>query len=499
MSALGNIFKLGRIIHADAYFGITGDGVTDDRAGMLNALFEVAERGGVLVIPPNFNIALSAALTLTGFSGTKRPFAIVGHGQSSVLSRLNGCGTVVNLRTCPEGVVVRDLRLEVHASTRPTNANLGIVIGGSSHALVQNVVVNDPRAGGVAIFSESGSGEGPIEGCLIDNVKVYGNASGSNIGVDVAILIAGQQVSRSGITNCQVYGGGRDVALSPGIGIELKFSGPGCWIDNCYAEDYIQGFGFAGSAIDGYCYDARISNVYAKNCSVGFNGGWLENSTVSGLVIDMANQTSGVFEPIQISRSGNVYKGVIIKNAGMTTKYHARFIGDAANNVVDIDLIDNANSASYVASFESTTANNRVTVRRMANPTVSVLTAANVIQDNTSGKTNTVDIDGLPVVVERTIASGAVTCDKRADHNIILDTEGGAASDDLDTISGARAGQIVRLRTTANARDVVVKHGTGNIELVGAADFTLDMANSCLLLMYHANTSKWCEIARADL
>jgi hypothetical protein len=70
---------------------------------------------------------------------------------------------------------------------------------------------------------------------------------------------------------------------------------------------------------------------------------------------------------------------------------------------------------------------------------------------------------------ELTIATGAVT----ATNTIhVIDTEGNAASDDLDTISGG--GDIVIFRTATSSRDVVLKHGTGNIRNPSGADVTLD-------------------------
>lgn len=70
---------------------------------------------------------------------------------------------------------------------------------------------------------------------------------------------------------------------------------------------------------------------------------------------------------------------------------------------------------------------------------------------------------------ELTIATGAVTATKTY-HTI--DTEGDAASDDLDTISGGRAGQLLVVQANNGARTVVLKDGTGNLKLSG--DISLD-------------------------
>lgn len=94
---------------------------------------------------------------------------------------------------------------------------------------------------------------------------------------------------------------------------------------------------------------------------------------------------------------------------------------------------------------------------------------------------------------ELTIASGVVTATSGY-HRI--DTEADAASDDLDTISGLTTGQLLVIRAENSARTVVVKNGTGNIQLDGASDFSLDNVEDTLTLIY--NGSAWLEISKSD-
>ncbi len=100
------------------------------------------------------------------------------------------------------------------------------------------------------------------------------------------------------------------------------------------------------------------------------------------------------------------------------------------------------------------------------------------------------------VVLERTtatIAAGAFTADS---SNMVIDTEGGAASDDLTTISAVTTGQFLILQTANSSRDIVVKHGTGNIFLNGRADFTLTGTRDKLFLI--GVSTEWHEIGRGD-
>lgn len=92
-----------------------------------------------------------------------------------------------------------------------------------------------------------------------------------------------------------------------------------------------------------------------------------------------------------------------------------------------------------------------------------------------------------------TIASGVVT----VTHSIhSIDTEAAGATDDLDTINGGTAGQILIIGTVASARDVVLKHGTGNLLLDGGVDFSLLFTRYRCKLVYDG--ANWVEIGRSD-
>ena len=80
---------------------------------------------------------------------------------------------------------------------------------------------------------------------------------------------------------------------------------------------------------------------------------------------------------------------------------------------------------------------------------------------------------------ELTIAGGAITTTQAA-HTV--DTEADAASDDLDTINGMAAEELVLVRPASGARTVVLKHGTGNIFCPGGQDIPLAEATDWALL-----------------
>ena len=94
-----------------------------------------------------------------------------------------------------------------------------------------------------------------------------------------------------------------------------------------------------------------------------------------------------------------------------------------------------------------------------------------------------------------TIATGVVTLSNNS-SSYVLDTEGAASTDDLVTINGGQDGQIIYIRSSNNARDVVVKHNTGNIwnpcdNNTGSRDITLSLTTDFVLLRYSSANSVW--------
>lgn len=92
----------------------------------------------------------------------------------------------------------------------------------------------------------------------------------------------------------------------------------------------------------------------------------------------------------------------------------------------------------------------------------------------------------LTDATELTIATGAVTV-TQSYHSI--DTESDAASDDLDTINGGVAGDVLYIFANNDARTVVVKNGTGNILTYDGNDISLDEDHKVIELLF--NGTNW--------
>ena len=96
-------------------------------------------------------------------------------------------------------------------------------------------------------------------------------------------------------------------------------------------------------------------------------------------------------------------------------------------------------------------------------------------------------IDGTTAITQlkldtsaRTIAGGAVTV-TRSRHTV--DTEGGAATDDLDTINGGADGDVLEISLANAARVVTIRHNVGNIRTLTGGNIVME-ANQIVQLRY---------------
>jgi hypothetical protein len=94
---------------------------------------------------------------------------------------------------------------------------------------------------------------------------------------------------------------------------------------------------------------------------------------------------------------------------------------------------------------------------------------------------------------ELTISSGVVTITNDVFYDI--DTEVDASIDDLTTISGGEAGEVIIIRAEDATHTVVIKHDVGNILLQGGYD--LPLVNQVQLVMLRYNGTDWVEVASA--
>jgi len=70
----------------------------------------------------------------------------------------------------------------------------------------------------------------------------------------------------------------------------------------------------------------------------------------------------------------------------------------------------------------------------------------------------------------------------------LVDTENGASTDDLSTINGGSAGDLLFLRPVSSSRQVVIKHGVGNIKTPSGLDVLLDSTDKLVALAYDGSS-----------
>ena len=110
--------------------------------------------------------------------------------------------------------------------------------------------------------------------------------------------------------------------------------------------------------------------------------------------------------------------------------------------------------------------------------------------------TGPLSILNLPAV-STTITSGGIA---RAGSFHKIDTEGGAATDSLFTISDGVDGDILVLTSIAASKVPTIKDadtaGSGNINLAGGADFELSHPYDKIVLIFRA--ARWDELTRSN-
>jgi hypothetical protein len=168
--------------------------------------------------------------------------------------------------------------------------------------------------------------------------------------------------------------------------------------------------------------------------------------------------------------------------------------GQAANCIIEA-CFNNAAGATFTVDYGN---NKTLHIDRPSNSESSYSNDENVLYIDINGDRVGVQSPAYRTTQgtasrELTIASGSITPELNY-HTV--DTEGDAASDDLDTIVGTYffAGDELTLRSENSARTVVLKDGTGNLALAG--DFSLTSTSDTIKLLY--NGSSWQELSRSN-
>jgi hypothetical protein len=518
--ALSNVFKLHGIINIrDPKFagGAKGDGITDCAAA-IRAAFDLAIASptgtAAIYVPPgewlldsavqppsygnNIRITLfgdgenvsrivvnsSGGGILLTTSNRRSPFIL---RDIAIVSKVPNGGTAFQFNnTSPGGAVAyrvfqaRNVMIGGHNETSSPDYgfNKYLVATGHYRPLIENVKIWNTAAATYA-------GEVGID--ISDNFRArisatrvnvnLSSAKGVNVGIkDVASVVQGEGGQLHNVTvvgagiGYQRVRGGREPEL---IIAESHF--------NCYEK---------GVELDGVKYGVFVDNLmYVQTPSAATYKDW-----------DVLNARSLEFK-------GNGYR-----QNPTTNRYHIHLNPTGGGAIVDdVDIDDFRLQATATRHVRIESACERISVRlpheisdesdvAYNGKTGTSVGITDLVDDQTTVGLGRVKITRPGTIINSssgtlTIASGVVTV-IGSYHRI--DTESAAASDDLDTINGGVDGMIVTFKTVNSARDVVLKHATGNIKLSGGVARTLSHRNSRITLAYDGSDDNWCEVAYSD-
>lgn len=355
-----------------------------------------------------------------------------------------------------------------------------------------------------------------VEGCVSDYQTQWANPSQS-LTVQDASGAADGTCSASGVTQVQPVIQGNLTSLA----VTTSQQAAGVPADGAVVADNV-GIGVAPDvklAIKDNVDNSNESGIRLLR-SANSDCGWINmrggafnintrnNAANAGLPVKVKMHGSEVFT---IASDGNIEQhtdtnGItkfVVKNENTGTS--ARALVQAVSDGANMDLW--ANSASYtgvagwadsgVISTGSTTSGgmkiNAVAggLSLQTNQTAR-LTIANStgLATFSGGITVSGGFTNFGSFVNQDISGGAITATSST-HKV--DTEGGAGTDDLDTINGGTDGSLLILMANNSARTVVVKDGT-NLRLAG--DFSLDDVEDTITLIKQGST--WKEVSRSN-
>lgn len=125
---------------------------------------------------------------------------------------------------------------------------------------------------------------------------------------------------------------------------------------------------------------------------------------------------------------------------------------------------------------------------------VEILTGQRGAPDTTVEDTRRLVRSLLTVNFTTTISGGTITLpsDTALIYFGVIETEGGAASDDLDYVHGGKPGTLLLLRAYDDAHTVVAVDSSGNLDLAGG--FSMD-SNSDILMLVKWDSNWWVEVS----
>jgi hypothetical protein len=266
-------------------------------------------------------------------------------------------------------------------------------------------------------------------------------------------------------------------------------------LENIYVEDAPKhNYQFVGA-----CNSSKCISCFSENAAGG-DGFNISSSSVMLRFIDCESTGSannGFNSASGSSKYGNKWIGC----TSYANKYHGFSLAGDGDEAVGCTARNNSqDTADTYSGIALAGSNTKVIGGEFLDDQGTPTQKYGVRMSNTTQVVEGISGDGnvqylleKAFDIELTISSGAITIVR--DYHAV-DTEADAASDDLDTINGGTAEQILVLRPEDSTRTVVLKDGTGNLRLAG--DFTMDNLQDTITLIYDSAFSVWLEVSRSD-
>lgn len=470
------------------HYGAVGNGTTDDTTAIQSCLTACVAAGGGIVYFPRGTYLVTGIVALNVENVT---FRGAGVGVTILQLATAADDHVLNILGQPRFIVVEDMTIDGDRATQTVQCH-GLRIENARHVWVNRVEVRDTYHYGIG-FAVDGDGTSYLDDIHVTNVYVHDTGGDGIDSKDTNSLNRACFAS-----NVMIESFGLNAALTGQAG----FDGRGKWqVTNIRVrstEDDTTCLRGRSSTGDNVTY----SNFYCEHTS---------STTSFGLSIGPGSRAvngfiTGAWRGVQTEGDNIRVANVRVVNAadtGFTTNTGSddvSFVNCEADTCTG-EGFDFRGARNKAIACKATScgigflANSASTDARFAFCDASGNTTP--FTDSGTG-TRVVECAGITASpISKTIAAGVITltaASYNGNQSVVVDTEASAATDDLDTINGSSAGQLVVLSAANSARTVVARDGTGNLRLAG--DFSLDNAEDRLILI--SDGTSLYELSRSD-
>ncbi len=522
-------------------YGAVGDGITDDSTAVFNWLTYLATNpskiglaeGGIfgvnsisLSVPNGLNIQGNATFKAIG---TERLNMIL-------LANVQGLISIDGVTFDGNNIVARPFEIKNIGTSGSGDVYLGV---NSKFINAKNVA---PRTDNASACRVQGKFNSVVFEGLIDNVDNSLTSGGVSVGMwfdwsGVDYIKRMVVTSNARIKNVR----NSNATVSDADGVQAMTSGAtdcvfvvqsGAYFENCEGRsiksqtttNHIDGPIIVRTLYDGAVeIDCQYGGGHCSNAKIYHDGRRVDSvigsATRVGLPSDFTMRDNRLFiKNAPATKTGSMcfFWGVDSTNSitqdGLLCTGN-KVIGGAVDYMVTVfaaNVVDT--NRAVIKDNHATSITNAFLAMRLVYDNPAQLT---VLFEGNSCKTGCAGAD--------IVAGGRLTVESdRANHKIqplpvypsiissgviniyagnlqLVANEGGAGTDDVDTISGGgyATGDLVVFKMAYSSQAPTFKNGTGNIFLSGS-DFTLNSVKDRLVLSFDSETNQWHEVSRAN-